>query len=492
MTERPIQLVLLDAEGKLDTMTLSDLVEQLKSPPVDLTELLGSLDSMARKDETQGKELQALRVRVRALEGKNPTAPVVKVFKVKSDFDASKWPAELSRRYTEVRTWLASFAQRHINRMIAADVAHMKDFRYGQTYINTLLVLMRLGDPWAAKELARVWKGLRSSTTDRYGAEASHNKLEQVGVLRWLYTTKEGGVNDDAGFAHTDRHSLESDLMSGTIAESLRGLWDNLDIPECKTEHDALLTFYREQWLVRREFLAKNVMSKIPSFMNGSGLVHPTISRYCEHGHMYAMHGLPQDKEAMDTFGGWLAADHDYVQAPDGQPVVVFPQGCQGRYDAFRGEGKNAGVHRMVYTPESFPAYEIASWCGLPLATETLLNALPRTLYWTLPSFKGVDDGTWAIDIGGGPVKGSSRRVVQFRDGSTVPGRWQLAEPKEGGHGSHSLARGLSHLSAYRVTNTLTGLEAEMQGLLKRYKSNGHSAITVPLLLIEARRAGVF
>lgn len=478
-------------------------LEPVLSEPVDLTPITEQLNS-------HDAQLKSVRQRVRIIEvGLSPSSPAPEptpkrgVFGVDPDFKAPN--GELGKRYAAARAWLVRYEAVAIGPMLEGRMAysgrngtpnpggvvHIKDFRFVQTYVQALLALLHVhGDPWAARELARVVVGLLARTTDRYGERAVSKVEEQVGLRRWLmFPIEQFTEQTHSQFTHTDLMWLEGDLTAGTLAEMLRGLSDNRAIRECGVAYTALLTFYEQDWRPRRHRLSKLQRPTKPEYLYGSGLTHPSLSRYMEYALMFSMFGRAEDKAASEAYALWLAADHHLVTAPDGQQVLTFPQGVQDRYREMFGKPDNGVAAFAVYLRESFPRYEIGLWCGLPLFTPALAEAVVGTCDWVLNAPNGPGNEPYSRDIGGGPARTSDLKVVQFRDGSSVKGKWPIVAANIVGQRSHSLSSGLSHISAYRTGSAR--LEAEMQGILERHGGAGHAGIAVPLLLIEAHREGL-
>ena len=223
--------------------------------------------------------------------------------------------------------------------------------------------------------------------------------------------------------------------------------------------------------------------------VHGKPLFHPTISDYNAYEFRFLMWGKKEDRAAADYLCDCLWDCLSYVTAPDGKEIAIPSHGVGQRYYDQNGKRDYLSAHFTVYTSDSMSDLEIAALMGFKFATSRVVKALSRTLYWTYPTQGGPDSHQYARDMGGGSLwEGKKdRQVVQFRDGSSVKGKWDISTNGEVA-GDYAMQRGLTYITAYRNPE-LPNYKQELINLDKRAVLGRHG-IQQALLAWEMAEAG--
>lgn len=214
-------------------------------------------------------------------------------------------------------------------------------------------------------------------------------------------------------------------------------------------------------------------------------LLHAALGEYVGYG-AEALMGDAEAAKKRDYLGAALAADFDFVTAPDGKEILVVPHGVQRLYKDYTGTASHDFAHWSVYFRTSMSNLELGALLGLPLMSERVLAAAARAMYWTLPTQGGPGAEVFSKDMAGGPLPiGVKQRSVHFRDGTTTPGRWKATAASAEGQGVHSFQRALSHISAYRAPELLPKWKEELEALDARAVGPARHGVQQALLNIE-------
>lgn len=281
---------------------------------------------------------------------------------------------------------------------------------------------------------------------------------------------------------------LEQSLWHSTLTSSLYVLDIHADMdPRIKAAHKLLSEYFakfEEDRLREEEAASKNYAKPGPG-VHGKALYHPGSSDANAFEFRHLMWGKPYDREAADRIAGYLEAARNYVTAPDGKLVAVPSHGLAERYADQGSDNTHDFAHWSVYRSESASDEEIAALMGFKSQTPKSIAALSRLQYWCLSTQGGTESDVYSKDTGGGGLWAgkTDNRVVQFRDGSSVPGRWQLTKTGET-QGVHSHQRGHTFAGSYRHRQDYPGWKAELEALDKRAQLGRH-ATRQALLSIE-------
>ena len=293
-----------------------------------------------------------------------------------------------------------------------------------------------------------------AGTREAFGSQALKERsrdLEQPGLRRFCNLWNDSGSSDFADVG-TDTDELELDLYFETIAELLHVLTVNKGFSKRVDEGGAALgKLYWDNLRPRREYLSSKLCPGQPLDAYGKDFLHPTVNKYLEHEHAFAMRGLPEDRAAADRIKGYLDAHFEYLKAPDGTETIIGAHRVIGRG---RELGRNDGVtglHNTGYLREWLPNVLVGNWLGFELCSDRFVNALAQTLYWHV-MVDGVEHAL-APNMGGGQTKDDKRTdVAHFRGGKTAKiskaKNWGGADAKQGIHAiSGSNLPALAHLT---------------------------------------------
>lgn len=427
-------------------------------------------------------------------------------FKIDPKFDPAKLPKELRETLLAQVEWLDRFEREVVIPVVTGaavkalgwdaspdGVVHLKGFRMVQTFVHAHAVILKLhGRAESARKIAKVWLLALEHTVKENGrlpdgsrAEDYRAALEQIGLRRWWYLQADGGAHDGPQYA-TDMHGLERDLTSGTMGVSLKVLDDTRGAlgGEVEEAFRELSKFIREDWEPRNKALSEGWFGKGSApYLYGQSLAHSVNAKRLYYRGLHLVFGDAAFKRSADELAAFQREMWETFTAPDKRTGLTFCHGVNGLRKVKKQEAYE-GYHNSVYLRENLGHAVMDSILGGGLYGPEELAQFGTTLYWCLP-VDGPDAGAFAYDFGGGGAKDRGR--IYFRDGSSVPGRYEV-----GGAGNrqgvHTFQAGLSHLVAPYAD--LPGFEAELKRLHQR-ATHDRGGLLAALHLYAARRAGL-